>query len=189
MPNGFIRSLLLLAAISFNAAAGELAGVHVDDEIQAANNEKLVLNGMGLREKLWIDVYVGSLYLGNKAGNSAEVLSQTGALRLQLDVVYKEFSLKKLLKAFRDGFEKNQSAQKLEALQPRIERFYAFFTDSAKMGDQYLFDYIPGQGTQVRKNGELLGTIEGVDFKNALIEIWLGNYPADKGLKKGLLGH
>ncbi|MDH3389472.1 MAG: chalcone isomerase family protein, partial [Gammaproteobacteria bacterium] len=33
-----------------------------------------------------------------------------------------------------------------------------------------------------------LGLIPGEDFKNALLEIWLGNYPADKKLKKGMLG-
>jgi hypothetical protein len=34
----------------------------------------------------------------------------------------------------------------------------------------------------------VLGLIPGEDFKNALLEIWLGNFPADKNLKLGLLG-
>jgi len=34
----------------------------------------------------------------------------------------------------------------------------------------------------------LLGVIPGEDFRNALVEIWLGNHPADKDLKKAMLG-
>ena len=32
------------------------------------------------------------------------------------------------------------------------------------------------------------GVIEGYDFKKALFGIWLGDNPADEGLKEGLLG-
>ena len=41
--------------------AAELSGVFVDDQIDTADGKTLVLNGVGLREKLWIDVYVGSI--------------------------------------------------------------------------------------------------------------------------------
>jgi hypothetical protein len=37
--------------------------------------------------------------------------------------------------------------------------------------------------------GAKKGTIiQGVDFKKALFSIWLGDQPADKNLKKGMLG-
>jgi hypothetical protein len=178
----------LLFLISSTCPAAELAGVNVDDEITAANGEKLQLNGMGLREKLWIDVYVGSLYLGRKTNDVADVLSQLGAIRIQMNIIYTEIASKKLVKAWKEGFEKNQSEPMLKNLQSRIDQFCDYFSDSAKKGDRYILDYTPGTGTQVSKNGSLLGTIEGEDFKNALLEIWLGNYPADKDLKKGMLG-
>jgi len=184
--HSFIFHLLFL--FSSLATAGELAGVTVDDQITAGNGETLVLNGMGLREKLWIDVYVGSLYLGQKTDNLEGVFAQNSALRIQLDVVYKEFASKKLIKAFRDGFEKNQSAENLQALQSRIDQMYSYFEESAKKGDNYVFECLPEKGCNMYKNQTLLGTIGGDDFKRALVEIWLGKYPADKGLKKGLLG-
>lgn len=179
---------LLCLSLSFQTQAKELAGVFVEDSITAANGETLLLNGMGLREKLWIDVYVGSLYLPRKANNVAEVLSQPGALRIQMDFVYKEVASNKLIEAWKEGFEKNQPADKLKLLQSRMEQFYAYFEQPAKQHDRYIIDYTPEQGTIVSKNGTLLGRIEGDDFKNALVEIWLGNFPADKGLKKGMLG-
>jgi len=186
--NRLIVTLILLFTLGFQAQAGELAGVHVDDRIKTANGDELVLNGMGLREKLWIDVYVGSLYLPSKANSVAEIIAQPGPVRVDMDIVYKEISSEKLVKAWKKGFEKNQPPERLSGLQPRIDRFYNLFEEEARKGDRYVFEYIPGKGTSIRKNGVELGVIEGEDFKNALLEIWLGNHPADKGLKKGMLG-
>jgi len=186
--NKLIISFTLLICISVSAHAKEFAGVSVADEVTSANSEKLLLNGMGLREKLWIDIYVGSLYLAKSSNNVAEILSRPNALRVQMDFVYSEVTSKKLIKAWKAGFEKNQSEQKLKALQGKIDQFYGFFEESAMKGDQYIIDYVPEQGTNVTKNDVLLGNIPGEDFKNAWIEIWLGNHPADKKLKKGMLG-
>ncbi|MDJ0778226.1 MAG: chalcone isomerase family protein [Gammaproteobacteria bacterium] len=181
----------LLAALLFlqtaSAGAAELAGVFVDDSVEL-DGQTLLLNGLGLREKLWVDVYVGSLYLPARSDDVAEILSRPGPWRVQLDFVYKEVANDKLLEAWREGFEKNQDAATLQALRERIDVFYALFTSSALAGDRYLFDYLPPGGTRIARNGELLGVIPGEDFKDALLEIWLGNYPADKDLKKGMLG-
>lgn len=170
------------------ATAAELSGVTVEEKINAENGQTLVLNGLGLREKFWIDVYVGSLYLREKSDNLAYILAQQGASRIQLDFVYKEVASKKLLKAWREGFEKNQSEESLTQLQTRIDQFYQYFATNVVAKDQYRFDYIPGQGTRITKNQTLLGIIPGEDFKNALLEIWLGKYPASKALKRGMLG-
>ena len=181
----------LLAALLFlqvaSAHAAELAGVFVDDRIEL-EGQPLVLNGLGLRERLWVDVYVGSLYLPMPSDDVAEILSRPGPWRVQLDFVYKEVANDKLLQAWREGFEKNQDPDTLQALRQRIDEFYGYFTHSAVAGDRYLFDYLPSAGTRIARNGELLGIIPGEDFKDALLEIWLGNHPADKGLKRGMLG-
>jgi len=183
-----IMLAVLLGWFAGIASAAELSGVFVDDAIETADGQTLVLNGIGLREKFWVDVYVGSLYLTGKSDDVAKILSTPGPWRVQLDFVYKEVSRDKLLEAWREGFEGNQSAEALAQLQQRIERFYALFDASAVAGDQYAFDYSPALGVTVSRNGEPLGTIEGDDFKTALLEIWLGNKPADKKLKKGMLG-
>jgi hypothetical protein len=43
-------------------------------------------------------------------------------------------------------------------------------------------------GVKVSKNGKLLDTIEGQDFKTALWGIWLGAEPVEAKLKTGMLG-
>jgi hypothetical protein len=186
-----MKALAVAACIGLFSAlahAAEISGVFVDDKITSAGGQSLVLNGVGLREKLWVDVYVGSLYLPKKSNDVAEILSRPGPWRVQLDFVYKEVAREKLLEGWREGFEKNQSPESLQQLQTRIDQFYGYFDSSAVKKDRYVFDYNPAEGTRIIKNQRQLGLIPGDDFKNALLEIWLGNYPADKKLKKGMLG-
>ena len=186
MRNLFIIGIMFLLIPTTQAA--ELSGVFVKDQITAENGETLLLNGIGLREKFWVDIYVGSLYLVTRSDNVAEILSAPHASRIQMDFVYKEVAKEKLLKAWGDGFSKNQNKETMAALQDRIDQFYGYFDQNVVAKEQYILDYIPGKGTTIIKNSKILGVIPGEDFKNALMEIWLGNYPADKKLKLGMLG-
>jgi hypothetical protein len=186
-----VRTLIIVISVLFGctvAMADEISGVFIDKQIQTASGNTLMLNGAGVREKFWVDVYVGSLYLAQKSADITRILSTPGPWRIQLDFVYKEVAQDKLLDSWRAGFEQNQSAEALQKLQPRIEVFYGFFDSSAIAKDQFRFDYLPGSGTQVSKNQQILGVVAGKDFSNALLEIWLGNHPADKSLKKAMLG-
>jgi len=186
-----VKKIIPAVCLSFFSAAAlaaELSGVFVADEIKSAEGQTLVLNGIGLREKFWVDVYVGSLYLVTRSDDVAEILSKPGPWRVQLDFIYKEVAREKLLDTWQEGFEKNQTAENLKQLQPRIEQFYGYFDTNVVAKEQYAFDYVPTQGVLVSRNNKELGLIPGEDFKNALLEIWLGNHPGDKKLKKGLLG-
>ena len=185
-----MKALIIVFALLFTplAHSAQKAGVHLDDKIMIGNGHVLQLNGAGVREKFWFTIYVGSLYLVKKSSNITEILSTSSAYRLQIDVVYKEIAQENLLEAWRDGFEKNQDEDMMVRLKTRVEQFYSYFDANAVKGDRYLLDYIPGKGIKVTKNKKVRGIIPGVDFKNALLEIWLGNFPADNGLKKGLLG-
>jgi len=57
-----------------------------------------------------------------------------------------------------------------------------------KKGDRIVIDYLPERGTQVTVKGNLKGVIPGEDFNQALLRVWLGDEPADKGLREGMLG-
>ncbi|MEJ2266671.1 MAG: chalcone isomerase family protein [Anaerolineales bacterium] len=184
-----ILLFVTMSIITFSAVeAGQLAGVQVEDQITNRNGTVMKLNGMGLREKLWIDVYVGSLYLVNPSHESTDVIEGAEPFRVRMDILYSEITAKKLVAAWQEGFEKNQSQEVLAKLAARIEQFNALFSDSARKGDRILIDYVPSEGTRVLKNDKLLGTIEGEDFRKAVLAIWLGEAPADKALKAGMLG-
>ncbi len=186
-----IKKLTLLSCFLLFASpsqSAELEGVFVDDQITVENGETLILNGMGLREKFWVDVYVGSLYLAKKTESIADILSSQNALRIQMDFVYEEVDKEKLVTAWREGFHMNQEKDVINAISDRMDQFYGFFDQNVVEKDQFILDYIPGKGTTVSKNKKVLGTIPGEDFKKALLEIWLGNFPADDDLKRGMLG-
>ena len=60
---------------------------------------------------------------------------------------------------------------------------------SLKPGDTVTVDWIPPVGTVVQLNGKKISdSLPDVAFYNALLKIWLGDQPADKSLKKALLG-
>ncbi len=57
-----------------------------------------------------------------------------------------------------------------------------------KKGDSVNFDFTDNGNTTVIINGEAAGSIEGVDFQQALLSVWLGEDPADDDLKRGYAG-
>lgn len=91
--------------------------------------------------------------------------------------------------AVREGFEKSLKGN-IAPLKSKIDAFIEVFSkDKIKEGDVFLLDYIPGVGVKSFKNGKLLATTEGEDFKRALFGIWLSANPVDAGLKTAILGN
>ena len=101
--------------------------------------------------------------------------------------VYDEVKSEKLVAAWNEGFEENNSEDRLAILRGRIDKFNAMFP-TLGTGDVVVLDYIPGKGTQVKIKGENKGIIEGEDFNIALLDIWIGEEPADEDLKDAMLG-
>ena len=185
--NVFLICLLSLLMVSVAPAFGKkIAGVDVPQSV-TIENKTLVLNGAGIRKKLFIKVYVGSLYLTAKQTAVGKILADPGAKSIVMNFLYKEVSTKKLVDGWNKGFADNSSAKEIKALQERINQFNSLFTTVYK-GDEIRLDYLPGKGTQVRINSTLKGSVPGEDFYQALLEIWLGSKPADDKLKKAWLG-
>ncbi len=179
----WVVALGLLAALA--VSAGELQGVSLPDRITAGGSE-LVLNGMGLRTKLFFKIYVAGLYLPAKESDPAKILAADRPRQLVMHFLYKEVEKKKLVEAWNEGFKKN-SPSSLAAVQARLEKFNALWPDM-KSGDRAVLTYFPGVGTKVEILGKEVGTIEGKDFADALFSVWLGPEPPNGDLKKGLLG-
>ena len=177
---------MLIFAVQ-SPAGREIAGVNVPETV-TIKNKGLVLNGAGIRKKLFVKVYVGALYLTDKQTTTSQILSDPGAKRIVMSFLYKEVSADKLVDGWNEGFDSNNSAEELKVLQDRIDQFNSFFI-TVRKGDVILLDYTPDQGTQVWINDMLKGTVPGEDFSQALLKIWLGRKPADAGLKDAMLGN
>jgi len=176
---------LLLTTLPAQAET-RIAGIELSDSYQVGQ-QSLLLNGAGVRSKLFIKIYIGALYLGKTSNSPAAILAATGAKSMQMTMLYKEVEAEKITQGWNEGFKANLNDVELKTLEDRLKNFNALFPTLRK-GDIVRMDYSPDTGTQLSINKRQLGHIEGADFFTALLKVWIGEHPADKNLKKGLLG-
>ena len=189
MKNAIITFLcsILFCVTAFTANALEYKGIKVD-ETAKVRGSALVLNGVGLRQKMVFKVYVGALYLAQKQTTADAVLNDSGSKRISMHFM-RELESDALLKGMNEGFTDNNSASEMVAIEPQMKQFRDMMTSAkeVKKGDLIVLDLTPA-GTQVSINGKSLGTIEGAAFNQALLKVWLGAKPVDAALKKAMLG-
>lgn len=170
------------------ASAKEVAGVTLPENISVSDSaQKLVLNGAGVRKKFFFKIYVGALYLTKKNNKAQAILAEDTAAAVHMHFLYDEVSKEKLVKGWNDGFAGNLEESQLVKLKPRIEEFNKMF-ETVKKGDVIRLEYEPKNGTRVRFNDVTWGVIEGFDFWNALLRIWIGDSPVKEDLKQDMLG-
>jgi len=181
--------LILVSVVCIDIGhAREFGGVLFDERLALPDTNRTVqLNGVGYRKKFFVKIYVGALYTESLARSRDEVMALNGPKRVSMHIVYDEISHDKLIDAWNEGFEANLSPVALAKLRPQIDEFNAMFPKVRK-GDVINLDYIPTLGTRVTINGKQRGVIAGRDFNMALLDIWLGDEPADNRLKKAMLG-
>ncbi len=165
--------------------AREVKGVNFP-ETTSIQGTTCNLVGVGLRNKLIINVYLGALYMAHPTKKDSDVISSDQIKRVLLHFLYKEVESDQLIEAWNEGFEKN-SGNTVVSLQNEINTFNGFFTESMKQGETIVLTYIPEQGTEVVVKGDVKGIIKGRDFMEALFSIWFGPNPPSKGLKNGML--
>jgi Chalcone isomerase-like len=167
------------------AGAGELAGVSLPDQV-TVGGKTLVLNGMGLRKKMVIKVYVAGLYLEERSADPAAIVGSSSTKRVVMHFLTGMATKSKMDAAWSEGFQAN-SPDVYPALADRVTTFMGFFGDM-KDGDEIVLTVVPGAGTTVALNGQEKGTIAGDDFGTGLLKVWLGDHPPSVDLKAGLLG-
>jgi len=176
--------LALVVGVSAPAWGGALAGVSMSDTVEIGD-QTLVLNGMGLRKKAIIKVYVAGLYLTEKMNDAQAVLAADSARRTAMEFRF-GVSAEKMCDAWKEGLEKN-TANPSDDLKEQFDTLCEYQADMGK-GEMMIYTYVPGQGTEVEIEGEVKGTIEGKEFADALFSCWIGPEPPGKAFKEGLLG-
>lgn len=184
-----IRRAAVLAAllVGSGAQAAEVAGVRIDDRVRVGSSE-LLLNGAGVRSKLFVRVYVGALYAGQPASSAAALIEDAGPRRLVLRLL-REMEAGTLHAALDDGLRNNLAPREFAELAPQAGQLAAIMKGIGKVreGDSIVLDF-SGEGVSLALNGEPLGKVGGAPFSRALLKVWLGERPADASLKKALLG-
>jgi len=164
--------------------AGTVAGVTLPDTVQVGSTA-MVLNGMGLRTKYMVRVYVAGLYLPQKSSDAATILKAGVPKRLVMHFV-RDVSKSQLTDGFTESFQ-NNTPDAAKTLKPDIDRFFATL-DSITDGADLTFTYMPGAGTSVTMAGKEKLTVAGPAFAEMLFSVWLGPKPPNAALKKGILG-
>lgn len=184
----FIKAIfaILTLIVSTNLHARQVADVSLDEQIELAG-QTLTLNGAGIRSKFIFDIYVGALYLPKKSNQARQVLAMGGPKRVLMHFLYDEVDKERLTGGWTAGFENNLSEQEFNRLKPRLADFNKLFR-SVKKDDVVFLDDIPNKGTAVLINNTLMGYVQGEDFYRALLQVWLGDDPADEDLKSNMLG-
>jgi hypothetical protein len=178
--------MLLLSALQ--APAAEVAGVRIEDKARVANAE-LVLNGAGLRKRVFFQVYAIGLYLPQKSSNPAAILAQPGPKRVAIHML-RDVGADTFTEALADGIRANHSEAEAKALEPRVKALAAIMAElkEARKGMAIALDW-NGTETRLLADGKPTGQpIAGEDFYRALLRIWLGDNPVQDDLKKALLG-
>ena len=181
-------SLLFALCFAAPVLAAEVAGVTLADKVSVGGHA-LVLNGAGVRTKVFFKIYVGSLYLPQKAQDLAGVLAKSPR-RIQMNML-RDLTADQLVGALVGGLNENNSPAEMAVVKEPMDELVGIllrFKDvDVKKSDVLTMDFVDG-GTKVALNGETRGVIRGEAFNSALTRIWLGDKPAQQTLKKAMLG-
>ena len=180
-----ILSLCLLLNITLTGDI-KLAGVTFKERVQV-NNHNFILNGAGLKTKWILDLYVAGLYVQKKTKDPSEIINSDQPLVLKI-VVTSSWVTVKNFRTSVDTYFNHSMKGKIGPIKDRIELFKNAFGDDLKIFDEIHMIYEPKIGIKVFKNGNYKAVIPGLDFKKELAKLWLGDNPASKDLKNGLLG-
>jgi len=179
-----LAALALALCLAAPTLAKEVAGVAVPDTA-SLGGKVLALNGAGLRSKLFIKVYVGALYLEQKAGDVGAIVAADAPWLVTM-TFKRGVEKEKIVGAFKEGFENNSRAD-LAAILPGLAKVEAGLKDF-KEGEVFTISYLPGTGSTLTPPGGAPVVVEGKKFGDALLRNWLGDKPADGDLKAGMLG-
>ena len=177
--------ILLLFAFTTAAIGAEVAGVKIEDRVKVGPAD-LTLKGAGLRKRVFFNVYIIGLYVGDA---KAEAVAQPGPKRVAIHML-RDVDADTFTGALADGIRENHSEAEAKALEPRVKELAGTMAaiKEAKKGMQIALDWT-GSGTQLVINGKPAGQpIAGEDFYRALLRIWLGPKPVQDDLKKALGG-
>jgi hypothetical protein len=172
------------------AHAAELEGVTLEDRVRV-DGQELRLNGIGLRTRLFFNVYVGGLYFTRNVQTPQEAYDAQGPKRVVF-VMMREASAEQFVDSIDHGLRGNNSPAELARFKPQIDSLFAMIRNVgvARKGMRIVLDYAPTlDGTTLFVDGVAQGPpMRGADYHRALLRIWLGDDPAQEELKRALLG-
>ena len=141
---------------------------------------------MGIRKNITTDLYAGGLYTESKMTDPNEIINSAEDMGIRLIILSKKIDQKSIIKTFDKGFV-NATNDNTVPIQQEIATLMSIFETEVQKNDVFDFIYTQERGLNVYKNGQVLGNVQGLEFKKTLFNIWLGEKPVCKYIKEGML--
>ncbi len=161
-------------------------GVSMPETIDVGG-QSLSLNGMALRKKFIVKVYVAGLYVASRSSSADEILAADAPRQMVMHFISGHGSKDKICGAWNDGLKDNTPDASAE-LKQQFSDLCGMMQD-IKNGERLTITYVPGTGTTIDIAGVEKGVVPGKDFADALLRCWIGPKPGPgDGFKKNILG-
>lgn len=180
-----VYGTMLAGMLASTAPAEELAGVTLPATTHMGD-QKLVLNGMGLRtySLFAVHIYVAGLYLQSENHDAKAIIASPAPKLLLLYFVH-DVPADKVRDAWRKGLTHNCVAPcKLPPAE--LKRFLAALP--AMSSGETVALMFSDSGLKAYFDGSFGGAIKDPRFAKAALKMFLGPDPSAPGLKKALLG-
>lgn len=167
----------------------EVEGFRFDSSIRLGGTD-LVLNGVGVRKRFFIPVYVAGLYVPQRSSDPETLLNQRGPRRMALKFA-REVEAELFMTSLDVGMRKHYSPQQFSAWKDQWDTLTKVISTMvlARRADVVTWDYTPEEGARLMQNSvPRVPSMRSEEFYNAVLRVWLGPQPADEDLKRGLLG-
>lgn len=191
MTSRFRTSLAVACVIACTPvmASVNMEGIALDESVLVAG-KNLKLNGAGISFRLIFKIYAMGLYLPDHKATIQDVLATDGPRRLVItmlrDVSGEDFN--EAIINFVSTEAGSMQAKSIDHVM-LLGKAIASQPKGLRKGDTLTMDWVPGTGTVIELNKKpLVEPMRDIAFYNALLNIWLGDKPADPALKTKLLG-
>lgn len=181
----FLLGGLFISSLSSAALALDVGGVKLD-ETQSVQGTSLQLNGAGVRNKFFVDVYVAGLYLAKPSTSAEAIITSKELQSMRIVITSSQITRERLTDAITEGIQKSAGAD-FARYAPMLDQLWSALTFEVQKGDVFDFTYVPQQGVHFVRNGQTLRVMPEFEFKKVLFGIWLGEDPIQPSLKEDLL--
>ena len=180
-----VLSLTLLVSPHFSSAR-IAKGVNFEEFIVTPDHKRLVLNGIGLRQKTFfkVNVYVSALYLEKTSQDFETVLSSPDPKEVQL-VFLRNVGVKDILKSWEEGFANNceTHCERFDQSIANLRSIMKDVKDREKVTFRFRDKKVELEND--RKESVVLG--DG-DFGRLILATFIGKHPPTEEVKDGMMG-
>lgn len=149
----------------------------------------LTRNGQGVRKRFGLQMYDMALYLPTATTTTEQALAMPGPKQVRF-VAKRSLSGGVLGVAMLNGLRKNLLPGQETRFAPHTHKIIQVFKSQPDVGKDHTFriDLLPDHGACFYIDDDLKAApIHAPGFNEAVLRIWLGQYPVDAELKRHLL--